>query len=47
MPDDASTNGGIRGMRERAVLVGGELEVTRGRSGGTIVRLRVPVDGAV
>jgi len=46
LPRDASTNGGIRGMRERAVLVGGELEVTRGQDRGTTVRLHVPVDGA-
>jgi two-component system, NarL family, sensor histidine kinase UhpB len=45
MPAHVSTNGGIRGMRERAVLVGGELEVGRGSDGGTTVRLHVPVEG--
>jgi two-component system, NarL family, sensor histidine kinase UhpB len=46
MPRGASRNGGVRGMRERAVLVGGELEVTPGRDRGTTVRLHVPVGGA-
>ena len=35
-------NGGLRGMRERAVLVGGALAVKRGREGGLEVRLEVP-----
>ena len=39
--------GGLRGMRERAVLVGASLSVTRRPRGGTEVRLSVPVDGAV
>jgi two-component system sensor histidine kinase UhpB len=34
---------GIRGMRERAMLVGGELTIGPGPAGGTDVRLRVPV----
>jgi two-component system sensor histidine kinase UhpB len=34
--------GGLRGMRERAVLVGGALAVKRGREGGLEVRLEVP-----
>jgi two-component system sensor histidine kinase UhpB len=40
----ASTNGhaGIRGMRERALLVGGALAIKRGRDGGVEVRLEVP-----
>lgn len=46
MPVNVSTNGGIRGMRERAILVGGELDVARGGGGGTTVRLHVPVEGA-
>jgi two-component system sensor histidine kinase UhpB len=46
MPRGASTNDGIRGMRERAVLAGGELEVTGGHGRGTTVRLHVPVDHA-
>jgi two-component system, NarL family, sensor histidine kinase UhpB len=41
-----STNGGIRGMRERAVLVGGALDVSPASDGGTTVRLHVPVEGA-
>jgi two-component system sensor histidine kinase UhpB len=44
MPADVSMNGGIRGMRERAVLVGGRLEVTASADGGTTVRLHVPYD---
>src|SRR5437867_3503986 len=35
-------HGGLRGMRERAVLVGGALAVKRARSGGVEVRLEVP-----
>ncbi len=34
---------GIRGMRERALLVDGELEVRSPSSGGTEVRLAVPI----
>jgi two-component system, NarL family, sensor histidine kinase UhpB len=41
----ASDGGGIRGMRERAVLVGAELTVGRRREGGTEVRLDVPLAG--
>ncbi len=40
---DAEDGGGLRGMRERAVLVGAELNVRRRPSGGTEVRLDVPV----
>jgi len=35
--------GGIRGMRERALLVDGELEVGAREGGGTRVRLEVPI----
>ena len=45
LPDGAArVNGhaGIRGMRERALLVGGALAVKRGRDGGVEVRLEVP-----
>jgi two-component system, NarL family, sensor histidine kinase UhpB len=35
--------GGLRGMRERALQVGGELALGRGRDGGAEVRLEVPV----
>jgi len=38
--------GGLRGMRERAVLVGASLAVARRPRGGTEVRLSVPVGGA-
>jgi two-component system, NarL family, sensor histidine kinase UhpB len=41
----ATDGGGIRGMRERAVLVGAELTVNRLRVGGTEVRLEVPLAG--
>jgi signal transduction histidine kinase len=34
---------GIVTMRERAALVGGTIEFVRPRAGGTLVRLRVPV----
>ena len=36
---------GMRGMRERAELVGGELEFVPAPGGGTIVRLTVPLAG--
>jgi two-component system sensor histidine kinase UhpB len=39
--DDSS--GGIRGMRERALLIGSRLEVVPADGGGTEVRLHVPV----
>ena len=35
--------GGIGGMRERAMLAGGRLEIGRGELGGTEVRLEVPL----
>ena len=38
--------GGLRGMRERAVLVGGALAVKSRREGGVEVRLEVPTEGA-
>jgi two-component system sensor histidine kinase UhpB len=41
----APDGGGIRGMRERAVLVGADLTVARRREGGTEVRLDVPLAG--
>lgn len=40
------SSGGMRGMRERAVLAGGRLEVTPGGLGGTRVRLRIPRQNA-
>jgi two-component system sensor histidine kinase UhpB len=36
--------GGLRGMRERAVLVGGALAVKQGPGGGVEIRLEVPAD---
>ncbi|MEV0458784.1 sensor histidine kinase [Catellatospora methionotrophica] len=39
---DAAEGAGIRGMRERALLIGAQLEVVRSAAGGTEVRLRVP-----
>jgi len=40
--DDAA--GGLRGMRERAMLVGGALAVKPGRRGGAEIRLEVPAE---
>jgi len=37
---------GIVTMRERAALVGGTIEFTRPREGGTLVRVRVPLPHA-
>jgi len=44
MSEAAASNGhgGLRGMRERALLVGGALAIKPGRSGGVEVRLEVP-----
>jgi two-component system sensor histidine kinase UhpB len=39
-------HGGLRGMRERAVLVGGTLAIGSGRHGGVEIRLEVPADSA-
>lgn len=36
---------GILGMKERALFLGGHLEVTRGKNGGTEVTLAVPIKG--
>jgi len=46
--ENADVNGhaGLRGMRERALLVGGALAVKPGRGGGTEVRLEVPAGTA-
>ena len=47
LPDGASSSGsGIAGMRERALLVDGRLDVSPGEQGGTVVRLRVPLGDA-
>jgi len=39
----APEGAGIRGMRERALLVGADLTLGQGPAGGTEVRLRVPI----
>ncbi|MGN6377862.1 MAG: sensor histidine kinase [Gaiellales bacterium] len=39
----AVAGGGIRGMRERAHMIGAVLEITPGQPTGTTVRLRIPV----
>jgi two-component system, NarL family, sensor histidine kinase UhpB len=46
VPDAFALNGhgGLRGMRERALLVGGALAVKRGGEGGVEVRLEVPAE---
>jgi two-component system sensor histidine kinase UhpB len=36
---------GVKGMRERVLYLGGELEVSRAPRGGTRVRARVPLPG--
>jgi two-component system sensor histidine kinase UhpB len=38
----AAEGAGIRGMRERAILVGADLAIGAGQAGGTEVRLAVP-----
>lgn len=45
LPAHGRAGTGMRGMRERASLVGGTLEVLNGRSGrGCTVRLDVPLE---
>ena len=41
-PHHERDSNGIRGMRERALLVGGDLAIAASPSGGTEVRLRLP-----
>jgi two-component system sensor histidine kinase UhpB len=41
---DAGDGAGIRGMRERALLVGGHLTIAARVGGGTEVRLVVPAE---
>jgi signal transduction histidine kinase len=36
---------GLLGMRERALLVGGEVAVTGAEGAGTNVRVRIPLNG--
>jgi two-component system sensor histidine kinase UhpB len=47
MSESTASNGrgGLRGMRERALLVGGALAIKPGRDGGVAVRLEVPAAG--
>lgn len=42
---DADDRFGIRGMKERAALIGGQLEISSQAGRGTSVRLTVPVEG--
>ncbi len=42
-PSGAGEGGGIRGMRERAALIGARLDVAEGDGGGTHVRLALPL----
>lgn len=45
LPPDALTSAtGIRGMRERAMLIGAQLSIGASNTGGTEVALRVPLD---
>jgi signal transduction histidine kinase len=41
-----SGHGGLRGMRERAVLLGGALAIKEGQTGGVEVRFEVPAGSA-
>jgi signal transduction histidine kinase len=34
---------GLRGMKERAALIGGSLEITRQEGQGTLIHLKVPL----
>ena len=43
VPDGRSAGRGIRGMRERAALLGGELTAGSGPHGGWRVSARIPV----
>jgi signal transduction histidine kinase len=41
--EDSADGHGLIGMRERAALLGGELEAGPGKSGGFVVRVRLPL----
>jgi two-component system sensor histidine kinase UhpB len=41
-PDELAEHGGLRSMRERALLIGGALAIKAAHSGGVEVRLEVP-----
>jgi two-component system sensor histidine kinase UhpB len=44
LPDDAVEGTGVTGMRERAMLIGGKLDVESTPGGGVTVGLRLPLD---
>jgi two-component system sensor histidine kinase UhpB len=46
-PGEGHDGGGLRGMRERALHVGGALAIKDASGGGVEVRLEVPARGAV
>jgi signal transduction histidine kinase len=43
-PNPAGTGNGLRGMRERVALLGGEVTVGPGPDGGYVVQARIPLD---
>ena len=43
-PAHDGTGNGLRGMRERAVLLGGDVAAGPGPDGGYVVRARIPLD---
>jgi signal transduction histidine kinase len=43
-PASGGTGNGLRGMRERAALLGGEVAAGPGSAGGFVVRARIPLD---
>ena len=45
-PATHSSSHGIRGMRERAMLIGAELAIGPGPGRGTEVKLSIPLDPA-
>ena len=45
LESDGPGHYGLTGMRERAAVIGGMLEVTSEPGAGTAVRLRAPVPG--
>ncbi len=47
MRDGHREGGGMRGMRERASLVGGTVHITSAPRAGTDVRLEIPLDGKI
>ncbi|MFU8789167.1 MAG: PAS domain-containing protein [Methylobacter sp.] len=41
---DRPNSFGIVGMRERALILKGTLDITNGKKGGTVLRLRIPIE---